>query len=184
MVPAWLDRAAAPIRHGVHVNSAFGLAMLHESAVSLGRLSLVTRIAEQAVTWFGTDRAYPAEWEPSGQDFLSPALSEADLMRRVLPPEEFATWLTAFLPDPTGPFTPAEVRDPTDGYQVHLYGLNLSRAWQFRNLATALPADDARVKHLRAAADHHLEAGLPYVSGKGFVSDHWLATYAYLALTA
>ena len=184
LVPAWLERAAAPVRHGVHVNSAFGLALLHESAAALGRLALVTTIAEQAVTWFGGDRAYAPEWEPSGQDFLSPALSEADLMRRVLPPEEFADWLGGFLPDPAGAFTPAEVRDPTDGYQVHLYGLNLSRAWQFRNMAAALPSGDPRVTPLRDAADRHLAGGLPYVSGKGFVSDHWLATFAYLALTA
>ena len=184
MVPPWLERVVAPIRHGVHVNTAFGLALLHESASALGRLALVTTVAEHAVSWFGGDRNYSAEWEPSGQDFLSPALSEADLMRRVLPSGEFADWLGGFLPDPVAVFTPAEVRDPTDGYQVHLYGLNLSRAWQFRNLAAALPSGDRRVAPLREAADRHEAAGLPYVCGKGFVSDHWLATFAYLALTA
>jgi hypothetical protein len=185
----WLDRAVAPVRHGVHANTAFGLALLHENGAALGRDRLAAAIAKRAVDWFGADRDYPAAWEPSGQDFLSPALCEADLMRRVLPAGEFPGWLTAFLPGladrlPPSLFTPAEVNDATDGYQAHLYGLNLSRAWQFRLLANALPANDPRTTPLREAADQHLEASLPHVSGKGFVSDHWLATYAYLALTS
>jgi hypothetical protein len=179
----WLDRAVGPVRHGVHANTAFGLALLHENGGALGRDRLATTIARRAVEWFGADRDYPAGWEPSGQDFLSPALAEADLMRRVLPPEEFAGWLAAFLPDPA-PFAPAEVNDATDGHQAHLYGLNLSRAWHSRLLAGALPPDDPRTAALRETADHHLNASLPHVSGKGFVSDHWLATFAYLALTA
>jgi hypothetical protein len=185
----WLDRVVAPVRHGVHTNTAFGLTLLHEHAPALGRDRLAAAVARRAVDWFGADRDYPAGWEPSGQDFLSPALCEADLMRRVLPAGEFPAWLTDFLPGlaerrPPALFTPAEVRDPTDGYQVHLYGLNLSRAWQFRRLAAALPGDDPRTPVLREAAEAHLAASLPHVTGQGFVSDHWLATYAYLALTA
>jgi Protein of unknown function (DUF2891) len=181
---AWLDRAVAPVRHGVHSNTAFALATLHENAAALGHDHLRTTIEQRARGWFAADRDYPAAWEPSGHDFLSPALCEADLMRRVLPPEEFPGWLEAFLPDVTGPFTPAEVRDANDGQQAHLYGLNLSRAWQFRSLARALPETDERAGALREAADRHLEASLPYVTGNGFASDHWLATYAFLALTA
>jgi Protein of unknown function (DUF2891) len=110
-------------------------------------------------------------------------------MRHVLPAGEFPGWLTGFLPGladrrPSALFTPAEVRDATDGYQAHLYGLNLSRAWQFRRLLTALPPGDPRTTPLREAAADHLAASLPHVTGKGFVSDHWLATYAFLALTA
>jgi hypothetical protein len=182
----WLDRVVAPVRYGVHANTAFGLALLHENGAALGRDRLAATIAKRAVEWFGADGGYPAGWEPSGQDFLSPALAEADLMRRVLPAEEFPGWLTAFLPNLGDPalFTPAEVRDATDGYQAHLYGLNLSRAWHFRLLANALPADDPRTSALRETAEQHLNASLPHVSGKGFVSDHWLATYAFLALTA
>ena len=85
---------------------------------------------------------------------------------------------------PKALFTPAEVRDASDGHQAHLYGLNLSRAWQFRTLAAALPPSDRRVAALRNAADRHLAAGLPHVTGQGFASDHWLATYAFLALTS
>jgi Protein of unknown function (DUF2891) len=187
LVVRWLGRAAAPVRHGVHANTAFGLAILHESAGTLGRGALVTAVERHAAEWFGGDRDYPASWEPSGQDFLSPALCEADLMRRVLPAGEFPGWLAAFLPGladdaPSALFTPAEVRDASDGHQAHLYGLNLSRAWQFRTLAAALPAGDSRAEPLRRAARRHLAAGLPYVAGQGFVSDHWLATFAFLAL--
>jgi hypothetical protein len=185
----WLERAVAPIRHGVHSNTAFALAILHDAGTVLGRHRLVAAVGERAADWFGDDHDYPAAWEPSGQDFLSPALCEADLMRRVLPAEEFPGWLTGFLPGlaegaPAALFTPAEVRDASDGYQAHLYGLNLSRAWQFRTLATALPSHDRRTARLRDAADRHLAAGLAHVDGKGFVSDHWLATYAFLALTS
>jgi hypothetical protein len=185
----WLDRAVAPVRHGVHSNSAFAMALLHESGTMLGRDRLVAMIGKRAVDWFGDDRDYPADWEPSGQDFLSPALCEADLMRRVLPAEDFPDWLAGFLPGlaegrPRALFTPAEVHDGADGHQVHLYGLNLSRAWQFHRLAAALPERDPRTAPLREAAGHHRDASLPYVTGQGFVSDHWLATFAYLALTA
>jgi hypothetical protein len=185
----WLERAVGPVRHGVHSNTAFALAILHDAGTVLGRHRLVAAVGERAADWFGGDHDYPAGWEPSGQDFLSPALCEADLMRRVLPAEEFPGWLTGFLPGlaegaPAALFTPAEVRDASDGYQAHLYGLNLSRAWQFRTLATALPSRDRRTATLRDAADRHLAAGLPHVAGKGFVSDHWLATYAFLALTS
>ncbi|GLY74364.1 DUF2891 domain-containing protein [Actinoallomurus iriomotensis] len=185
----WLDRAVAPVRHGVHTNTAFALALLHESGTALGRDRLVATIGKRAADWYGDDRDYPASWEPSGQDFLSPALCEADLMRRVLPAEQFPGWLTGFLPGlddgrPRALFTPAQVNDANDGHQAHLYGLNLSRAWQFRRLAAALPATDPRVGPLRESAARHLDASLPHVTGKGFVSDHWLATFAFLALTA
>jgi hypothetical protein len=180
---AWLDRAVAPVWHGVHSNTAFALALLHENGTALGRYRLVAAIAERATGWFGEDRDYPASWEPSGHDFLSPALCEADLMPRVLPAERFPGWLTGFLPD-LSLFRPVQVNDAKDGHQAHLYGLDLSPAWQFRLLAAALPPEDARVAPLRAAAERHLEASLPYVTGQGFVSGRWLATYAYLALTA
>ncbi|MFL6051458.1 MAG: DUF2891 domain-containing protein [Actinoallomurus sp.] len=184
----WLERAAAPVRHGVHTNTAFGLALLYDAATALGHDRLIEAITKRSMGWFRGDCDYPAGWEPSGQDFLSPALCEADLMRRLLPAGEFPGWLTRFLPElaesaPDALFTPAEVRDASDGHQAHLYGLNLSRAWQFCTLAAALPDGDPRVVTLREATERHLAASLPYVSGQGFVSDHWLATYAFLALT-
>lgn len=185
----WLPSIVAPVRHGVHRNTAFGLALLHESAVTLGRDRLAATVAAWARDRYGADRDYAARWEPSGEDFLSPALCEADLMRRVLPREEFPAWLSGFLPDLAGDgprtlFTPAVVRNAADGHQAHLFGLNLSRAWQFRTLVAALPAGDPRVPVLRRAAGRHLEAGLPHVAGEGFMAEHWLAAYACLALTA
>jgi hypothetical protein len=183
----WLARAAAPVRHGVHANSAFALALLIDAGTAVGRDDLVAACRQAATGWFGADRDYPAGWEPSGQDFLSPALTEADLMRRVLPPDEFPGWLATFLPArPTvgtaAGATAAVVRDPGDGHQGHLYGLNLSRAWQLRALAGALPAGDPRVPEFAGAADRHRAAALPHVSGGNFLHDHWLASFAYLAL--
>jgi Protein of unknown function (DUF2891) len=189
LVGGWLSHAAGPVRHGVHTNTAFAFSLLLDAAGALGRPELAARCARRARDWFAADRAYPATWEPSGQDFLSPALCEADLMRRVLPAKGFPGWLADFLPElatggPAALMTPATVLDAEDGHQGHLYGLNLSRAWQFRALAEALPSEDPRVAVLRAAADQHLAAGLPAVSTDTFVHGHWLATFAYLALTA
>ncbi|HZC54225.1 MAG TPA: DUF2891 domain-containing protein, partial [Mycobacterium sp.] len=143
LVPDWLAKAPYPVRHGVHGNTAFGLAVLLDAARTLGNERLAAHCAARAESWFGGDRDYPAAWEPSGQDFLSPALCEADLMRRVLPAAEFASWFAGFLPGlARTTFVPAEVLDPADGHQAHLYGLNLSRAWQMRAIADALPAGD------------------------------------------
>ena len=113
----------------------------------------------------GADEDYPGGWEPSGQDFLSPALCEAELMARLLPREDFPGWLARFLPgiadgQPTALFTPAVVTDSSDGYIAHLRGLNLSRAWCWRRLAETLPADDPRVAVCEQAASVHAEASL------------------------
>ncbi len=124
-------------------------------------------------------------YEPSGQDFVSPCLAEADLMRRVLPPAEFATWLTAFLPDiPAGAtadaswLEPGVVLDATDGKLAHLDGLNLSRAWMLEGIVSALPATDPRLPALRAAAAKHREVGLAAVTGAHYAGGHWLGTFA------
>jgi hypothetical protein len=186
LVRGWLDGMAAPVRHGVHGNTAFALSVIIDAGTAVEATDLVGACRRAAAEWFAADRDCPAGWEPSGQDFLSPALTEADLMRRVLPAADFPAWLSRFLPalpaEPTTLLVPAEVRDPTDGHQGHLYGLNLSRAWQLRAIAAALPVVDVRVGALTATADRHLAAALPHVSGGDFVHDHWLATFAYLAL--
>ena len=132
--------------------------------------------------WFAHDRDAPVHWEPSGIDFLSPALMEADLMRRVLRAGDFATWLAAFLPHIEA-FVPVNVDDRGDGYIVHLDGLNLSRAWCMRGIARALPAGDPRAATLRASAAAHLDAGMQGVASADYVGAHWLATFATLALT-
>jgi hypothetical protein len=183
LVLAWLPRQAYPVRHGVHLNSAFALALLHEAYGDLQRPDVVDAIRARALEWFGQDTAYDTRFEPSGTDFLSPALSEAELMRRVLPDEEFTSWLAAFLP---GLGTDAHLHlldvpitdNSGDGQLAHLSGLALSRAWQLRTIAPALP-DVADV--LKAGADRQVEAVLPTVTGGDFMSTHWLVSFALLA---
>ena len=161
-----------PIRHGIHSNTAFALVLAHDWA--LGRdVALAALIAERAQAWFSGDRACQA-WEPSGDEFLSPALTEALLMARLLPGRAFQDWFDAFLPDiamaqPATLLHPALVSDRSDGKIAHLDGLNLSRAWCWRNLGQ------------KRAAEAHLAAGLPHVAGD-YMGEHWLATFALLAL--
>jgi hypothetical protein len=183
LVLAWLPKQAYPVRHGVHLNSAFALALLHEAYGELGRADVVEAIRARALQWFGGDTAYDTRFEPSGTDFLSPALSEAELMRRVLPDAEFVHWLSAFLPGLGGDahqhLLEVPVTDDSgDGQLAHLSGLALSRAWQLRTIAPALP-DVADV--LRAGADRQVDAVLPTVTDGDFMSTHWLVSFALLA---
>lgn len=145
-------------------------------------------IHDAALRWFADDEDYPAHYEPSGADFLSPTLSEAELMSRILDSSEFSRWLERFLPgvgqsSPETLFWPASVSDPTDGQIAHLHGLNLSRAWAFTALAARLPADDPRVSSLLGTAERHADASLPYVAGSDYMVEHWLAAYATLLLS-
>ncbi len=146
----WLPKATYPIRVGVHANSSFALSRALPWArlrAATGRPELAEVIEQTASRWYGADTDYPGGWEPSGHDFLSPALAETELMARLLPPDHFLPWLGAFLPglaagEPAALFTPALVSDSSDGQIAHLHGLNLSRAWCWRRLAETLPADD------------------------------------------
>src|SRR5215813_11954434 len=145
---AFLPKQNYPIRTGVHPNTAFGLAFSLDYARALDNTKLETLIGERSRTYFGSDVNYPAAWEPGGEDFFSPALMEADLMRRVMTKAEFATWFHRFLPglarnQPKALLQPAVVTDRTDPKLVHLDGLNLSRAWCMRSIANALPHTDA-----------------------------------------
>ncbi|MBN9523250.1 DUF2891 domain-containing protein [bacterium] len=172
-----------PTRVGTHANTAFGLAFAHDYAVAVGDAKLRGLIESRARDYFGKDADYPAAWEPGGADFLSPALAEADLMRRVLPRDEFRTWFARFLPgaakgEPAALFTPATVTDRSDPQLVHLDGLNLSRAWGMRAVANALPAGDPARAALRAGAARHAAAALPHVASGDFAGEHWLASFA------
>jgi len=184
----WLPRAAHPLRIGMHANTAFGLAFALDYARSVGETALAPACEAKALDWYASDRDYPAAWEPSGADFFSPALIEADLMRRVLPSDAFSDWLGAFLPGladgaPATLFKPAIPTDRSDGQIVHLDGLNLSRAWCFAGIAAALPPADRRVRVARQAHDAHLATGLQGVESVDYMGAHWLATFATLALT-
>jgi len=181
----WLPAATYPLRTGVHTNGSFGIsrALPYADRQPDGELSQALRGA--ASRWFGTDEDYPGSYEPSGQDFLSAALCEAELLARLLPPAEFGGWLGRFLPglangQPTALFTPAVVSDSSDGYIAHLRGLNLSRAWCWRRLAESLPAGDPRMARCVWASHVHAEASLAYVTGDDYMVEHWLAAYAVL----
>jgi len=184
----YLPKQRYPLRAGVHSNSAFGLNFALDHARAVGEAGLEALCVERARTWFGGDRDAPVAWEPSGADFLSPALIEAELMRRLMPRPDFAAWLDAFLPglarrEPAALFTPAEVTDRTDPFIGHLDGLNFSRAWCFRGIASALPASDPRAEILRDACAIHVDAGIAGLLLADYTGEHWLATFATLALT-
>lgn len=188
LVLGWLPRAGRPVRDGGHANTAFALGLVLDAAGPLGVGDVVEAARDYAERAYLPDRDAPAAWEPSGQDFLSPALSEADLVRRLLPGASFADWLTAFLPglahgQPNALLRPVGVPDRSDGLVGHLDGLNLSRAAALRSIAGALPGDDARRTVLSESAARHLGAGLPALSAPGYSSSHWLGSFAVLALS-
>jgi len=181
-----LPKLTYPVRSGVHSSTAFALALAYEYASEHDE-PLAQLIRKEARAWYAGDRDCQA-WEPSGEDFLSPALTEAECMRRILPPREFQRWFARFLPrlqkrEPATLFKPVVVSDRSDGKIVHLDGLNLSRAWCWRNIAVSLPARAPLRKIALKAADDHLTASLPHVSGD-YTGEHWLATFALLALLA
>jgi hypothetical protein len=180
---AFLPKQTYPIRTGTHFNTAFAMVLALEWAETHDA-ALAALIRERVRGWFGDDRDAQA-WEPGGDEFLSPTLIEALCMARVLG-DAFPGWLAAFLPrlaqgEPATLFAPATVSDRSDGKIAHLDGCNLSRAWCWRSIAGALPPDLAATA--RAVADRHLAASLPHVAGD-YMGEHWLATFATLALEA
>ncbi|MFI5611795.1 DUF2891 domain-containing protein [Amycolatopsis sp. NPDC051903] len=184
----WLPKQTYPVRGGLHNNSAFGLSRALPYAQARDD-ALLTAIREAATRWYSADADYPGSWEPSGADFLSPALTEALLQASLLSPPAFDTWFTRFLPaiadaHPAALFTPATVSDDSDGQIAHLRGLNLSRAYCWLQLAGHLPAGDPRAEVMRSAARRHAEPELAHVSGGDYMVEHWLACYAVLYLTA
>ncbi|MFJ9087760.1 DUF2891 domain-containing protein [Streptomyces sp. NPDC102384] len=183
----WLSKATYPVRHGNHPNSAFALGLILDTGERAGLPArTLDAVRERLHNWFADDHDAPAHWEPSGQDFLSPALTEADAMRRVFDnADDFATWLDRFLPalatDAPCPLLDVPVvSDHSDPQIGHLLGLALSRAAALRTIADALPQGVVR-ERLTKAAQEHLDAGLPAVESGDFTTDHWLATFAELA---
>jgi hypothetical protein len=185
---AFLPKQTYPIRNGVHPNTAFGLAFALDYARAVENKALRTLIEDRSKDYFAKDVSVPAAWEPDGADFLSPSLMEADLMRRVLPAADYATWLRRFLPDlakgePTTLLEPAKVTDRTDPQLVHLDGLNLSRAWCMRSIAASLPKDDPARKVLAEASARHADAALRHVASGDYAGEHWLASFAVYMLS-
>lgn len=184
----YFPKQTYPIRTGVHPNTAFGLSFAHDHARALGNKKLQDLVEERARFYFKADVDVPAAWEPGGADFFSASLLEADLMRRVLAPDEFRSWFNAFLPtaargQPRSLFYPPTVTDRSDPQLVHLDGLNLSRAWCMRSLATALPANDPARQALTEAATRHAAAGLEHIASGDYAGEHWLASFAVYLLT-
>ena len=185
---AFLPKQNYPIRTGVHPNTAFGLAFALDYARAAGNKKLEALIVERSRTYYARDANYPASWEPGGEDFFSPALMEADLMRRVLSRKEFAVWFHRFLPgvvrnQPKELLQPAVVTDRTDPKLVHLDGLNLSRAWCMRSIAAALPQTDPARRILGRSAGAHAQAALPHIASGNYEGEHWLASFAVYLLT-
>jgi hypothetical protein len=183
----FLPKSTYPLRVGTHFNMAFALTLSLGYARTAGDTAFERLLVDTATRWFIGDEACQA-WEPAGDEFLSPSLMEAVLMRHVLPGDDYIVWLGRFLPmltqrAPATLFTPATVTDRSDGKLAHLDGLNLSRAWCQRTIARALPPGDARIGLLQASADEHLASGIAHVAGD-YMGEHWLATFALLALEA
>ncbi|HKV97630.1 MAG TPA: DUF2891 domain-containing protein [Gammaproteobacteria bacterium] len=183
----WLPKLSHAIRSGEHANTAFALGLLSDYARSTQHAALATLVKTRSRDFYSADSNVPLAYEPSGHDFLSPALAEADLMRRVLPQTEFAGWLDKFMPQipvrgESSWLQPVTSRDRADGKLAHLDGLALSRAWMLDGVRSALSADDPRRAALRAAAHAHASAGLAAVSEEHYAGSHWLPSFAvYLA---
>jgi hypothetical protein len=185
---AFLPKQTYPIRTGVHPNTAFALAFALDYATATGEVAFKTLLLERSRAYYGADAAYPGAWEPGGEDFLSPALEEADLMRRVLDGPAFQQWFHRFLPnlgdgEPKALLTPATVTDRSDPKLVHLDGLNLSRSWCLRGIAAALPSGDATRQRLLDAASRHAGVALPYIASGDYLGEHWLASFAVYLLS-
>ena len=185
---SWLPNLNYPVRIGTHNQSAFGMALALDWARTSGDAELEILLVNTVMAFHLNDVNCPIAYEPSGQDFLSPCLMEADLMRRVLPEDPYSQWLAEFLPNiprdgSAGWLIPGIVLDPTDGKLVHLDGVNLSRAWNLEAIAASLPDRDDRRAALMAAASVHTDTGVGAVSGENYEGGHWLASFATYLLT-
>lgn len=193
-IKTWLPKLSHPVRIGEHNQTAFALGLMLDYARGKKDEPLEKLISDVARKFFLADKSCPLDYEPSGEDFLSPCLGEADMMRRVLSQKEFASWLRDFLPQI--PSTPKESEaplrdwlpvaispDPSDPKLAHLDGLNLSRAWMLEGIISALPMDDSRRFHLSMVAEAHRQAGLAAVTGEHYEGGHWLGSFAVYLTT-
>ncbi len=184
----WLPKLSHPIREGEHTQTAFSFGMILDWTRVSGDAELEALLISCSRSFYLNDRNGPLSYEPSGQDFLSPCIAEADLMRRILTTDQFSTWLTAFLPflptDGSQEWLPPTIgADPADGKLAHLDGLNLSRAWMLEGIASALRTDDPRLPSLIATAAIHREKGLRAITEEHYQGSHWLGTFAVYLIT-
>ena len=186
-IRSWLPKLRYPIRVGEHSQTAFAFGLIRDWARIANDEAMRALIDERSRAYYRGDADCPLAYEPSGEDFLSPCLAEADLMRRVLAPDEYSGWLARFMPGipkEAGKawLLPGIVTDRKDPKLAHIDGLNLSRAWMLRGIAAGLPAGDARRPALEAAAERHAEAALPAVTGEHYEGGHWLGSFAVYLL--
>ena len=184
----WLPKLSHPVRSGEHSQTAFALGLILDAARGSNNHEFATLAADRAREFFLNDKNCPMAYDESGEDFLSPCLAEADVMRRVLSSADYARWLSGFLPQiPVNGaadwLKPAVVTDPSDPKLAHLDGLNLSRAWMLEGIASGLPASDKRLASLRAVAAAHRTAGLASVTGEHYEGGHWLGSFAVYLVT-
>jgi hypothetical protein len=184
----WLPKLSHPIREGEHHQTAFAFGLILDWARVADDREMIELLEERIRTLYLGDRDCPLEYEPSGHDFLSPCLGEADLLRRILRPTEYAAWLGAFMPGiplqgSVAWLDPAVVTDRADGKLAHLDGLNLSRAWMLEGMLSGLPGDDPRRPAIQAAALAHRESGLAAVTGEHYEGGHWLGSFAVYLVT-
>ncbi len=187
-IKSWLPNLAYAIRLGTHNQSMFAFGLILDWAKVSGDQEMAGLITQRSLAFHSNDRNCPMDYEPSGEDFLSPCLMEADLMRRLLPQDQFADWLGDFLPaipldGGAAWLATGIVNDPTDGKLVHLDGVNLSRAWNLENIAGALPENDPRRASLIAASQVHSDTGIANVSAEHYAGSHWLASFATYLVT-
>jgi len=175
-IAAWLPKLSRPIRTGEHNNTAFGMGLMLDYSRIVHNTEFGKIVESRARDYYLQDRSCPLSYEPSGEDFLSPCLAEADVMRRILSEPEFARWFNAFLPHVD--MEPTHVTDVTDGKLYHLAGLNLSRAWMLQGIASKLPAADARRKSLTDLAARLRQTGLESIKSEHYEGGHWLGSFA------
>jgi hypothetical protein len=188
-IRAWLPKLNYPIRVGEHDQTAFSFGLIWDWAGVAADKEMRALLNDAAKRFYLKDRNCPLSYEPSGEDFLSPCLAEADFMRRVLDARTFASWFSAFLPDvpPSAGrawLQPGVVTDRADPKLAHIDGLNLSRAWMLEGIAHGLPKGDRRIQVLRASATQHRDAALPAVTGEHYEGGHWLGTFAVYLTSA
>lgn len=172
----WLPKLEHPIRAGEHNNTAFSLGLMLDYARIMGNTAFGQLVDSRVRAYYVRDKGCPLSYEPSGEDFLSPCLAEADVVRRIMPSHEFVGWLDSFLPQIE--LQPTYVADPSDGKLGHLIGLNLSRAWMLQGVLSKLPTNDGRRAQLSSLADKLAEAGLNSITSEHYEGTHWLGTFA------
>ena len=174
----WLTKLTQPIRTGEHSQTAFAMGLAHDWARIARDDEFSRLLAQRASAFHAADRNLPIAFEPSGHDFLSPALAEADLMRRVLPPDEFSKWLATALPmELLESLKPVASADRTDGKLAHLDGLNLSRGWMLASLAEAVDPESGQAAQFRTLAAQHQSAGQAALASNHYAGVHWLGTF-------